>query len=153
MRRVHESHALLTRALLGLLAFGAISALVGGALGVVVNGAGVPLEYLEATPFDSYVIPGLILGVVVGGTQGFAAISTQRRRSYGLLAAAVAGFGMTIWIFVEVTITGYSWLQVVFLGLGIGEIALVLLLLGILHPSRTWSDPRPGARSPGKAPR
>ena len=120
------------RALLGLLYFGAISALAGGVLGVVFNGAGVPLTSLRGTPFTSYLMPGLILGLVVGGTQGLAAITIQRRHPYGPLAAAIAGFGMTIWIFVEVAIIGYSWLQAVYLALGMGELALVLVLLGML---------------------
>jgi hypothetical protein len=120
------------RVLLGLLYFGAISAVAGAILGVAANGAGVPLVYLQGTPFTSFVIPGLILGLVVGGTQGLAAIIVHRRHSYGPLAAAVAGFGMTIWIFVEVVIIGYSWLQAVYLALGIGELALVLVLLGVL---------------------
>lgn len=52
------------RALIVLLYFGAVSAVGGGVLGVVANGAGVPLEYLQGTPLTSYLIPGLILGIV-----------------------------------------------------------------------------------------
>lgn len=119
--------------LLVLLYFGAVSAVAGGVLGVVANGAGVPLESLQGTPFTSYLIPGLILGVVIGGTQGLAAITTQRQDAYSHVAAAVAGFGMIIWIFVELAITGYSWLQAVYLALGVGELLLVLVLLGVLN--------------------
>ncbi|MFM9921273.1 hypothetical protein [Lacisediminihabitans sp. H27-G8] len=115
--------------------FGTISAVAGGFLGVVANGAGVPLEYLQGTPFTSYVVPGLILGVLVGGTQGFAAITTQRQNRYGHVATAVAGFGMILWIFVELAITGYSWLQAVYLALGIIELLLVLVILGVLSPA------------------
>jgi hypothetical protein len=122
------------RLLIVLLYFGALSAIGGGVLGVVANGAGVPLEYLRGTPFTSYLIPGLILGVVIGGTQGFAAISLQRRHPYSYIAATVAGFGMIIWIFVELVITGYSWLQAAYLALGVGELLLVLVLLGVLRP-------------------
>lgn len=121
------------RGLIGLLYLGTISAIGGGVLGVAANGAGVPLTYLEGTPFTSYLLPGLILGLVVGGTQGFAAFATHRHHAYALLAGAVAGFGMIIWIFVELAITGYSWLQSVYLAVGIGELALVLVLLGVLR--------------------
>lgn len=124
------------RALIVLAYFGAVSALGGGVLGIAANGAGVPLEYLRGTPFTSYLIPGLILGVVIGGTQVAAAISVQRRRPYGGVAATIAGAGMIIWIFVELAITGYSWLQSVYLSLGIGELLLVLVLLGVLTPAR-----------------
>jgi hypothetical protein len=123
--------------LLVLLYFGALSALGGAALGVFANGAGVPLEYLQGTPFTSYLIPALILGVVVGGTQGVGAISVQRQFPHRHIAATVAGFGMIIWIFVELAITGYSWLQAVYLALGIGEVLLVMVLMGVLSPAAT----------------
>ncbi len=123
------------RLLIAILYFGTISAIGGGVLGVAANGAGVPLGYLDNTPFDSYLIPGLILGIVVGGTQALAAMATQRRHPRSHIAVVIAGFGMIIWIFVELAITGYSWLQAVYLGLGIGELVLVLVLLGVLRPA------------------
>ena len=43
----------------------------------------------------------------------------------------VAGFAMLIWIFTELAIVGYSWLQSVYFGLGALELILVLALLGI----------------------
>ncbi|MCU1597134.1 MAG: hypothetical protein JWQ47_873 [Glaciihabitans sp.] len=128
--------------LIVLLYFGALSAIGGGVLGVVVNGAGVPLEYLRGTPFTSYLIPGLILGVVIGGTQGLAAITTQRQHPYSSIAATVAGFGMIIWIFVELAITGYSWLQTVYFALGVGELLLVMVLLGVLSPTARARRPQ-----------
>jgi hypothetical protein len=70
---------------------------------------------------------------VVGGTQGLAAITTHRQHPYSSIAATLAGFGMIIWIFVELAITGYSWLQAVYLALGVGELLLVLVLLGVLN--------------------
>jgi hypothetical protein len=133
-------------ALIVLLYFCALSALAGGVLGVAANGAGVPLEYLRATPFPSYLIPGLILGVVVGGTQALAAVAMQRRHPYGLVTATVAGFGMLIWIFVEVAITGYFWLQTLYFALGVGELLLVLLVLGVLSPPTGTRVPRSSGR-------
>ena len=121
--------------LLVLLWFGAVSALAGAVLGVAFNGAGVPLEYLEGTPFTSFVIPGVILGVIVGGTQGLAAVLVHRWHARRWLAASVAGFGMIIWIVVELAITGYIWLQAVYFALGVGEVLLVLVVLGVLSPA------------------
>jgi hypothetical protein len=113
--------------------FGAISAIAGGVLGAAFNGVGMPLEYLTGTPFTSYLGPGLILGLVIGGTQGLAAVMTQRGHPYSRIAASVAGFGMIIWIFVELAvISEYSWLQTLYLALGIGELILVLVLSGVL---------------------
>ena len=52
-----------------------------------------------------------------------------------LLLSAVAGFGMLIWIFVELAlIRHYSWLQAAYFGLGALELILVLVLLGIIPP-------------------
>lgn len=121
--------------LIGLLAFGAVSAVAGGVLGVVVNGAGVPLRYLEGSPFDSFVIPGLLLGVVVGGTQSVAALALVRRHRLALLGSAIAGVGMIVWIFVELAMMlEYSFLQTLYFALGLGEMLAVLGLLGLLSP-------------------
>lgn len=120
---------LIHRTLVVLLVFGAVSSFGGGVLGVFFGGAGVPLGYLEGTPFTTFVVPGLILGVVVGGTQAVAALGLLRRHPWSGLGAAVAGFGMIIWIFVELALIGeFSWLQVVYLALGIAEVSCVLVL-------------------------
>jgi hypothetical protein len=54
---------IVTRLLAALTLYGALSALAGAVLAVAANGAGVPLEYLANSPFPSYAVPGLILGV------------------------------------------------------------------------------------------
>jgi hypothetical protein len=69
---------------------------------------------------------------VVGGTQFAAAIALLRRQRIALLLSAIAGFGMLIWIFVELAIIRqYSWLQSAYFSLGALELILVLTLLGI----------------------
>lgn len=67
-------------------------------------GLGVPREYLAGTPFTTFVVPGLILGIVVGGTQLAASVALLTRRSWAARMSAVAGFGMLIWIFAEMAI-------------------------------------------------
>ena len=115
-----------------------IRSFAGGVLGVFLNGAGVPLAYLENTPFTSYVAPGLILAVVVGGTQVSAAIGQLKRTNRSNALSAVAGFGMLTWIFVELALMSeYSWLQAVYFAVGVAELALVFGLLGILAPLRS----------------
>lgn len=133
------------RVLFWLLTFGAASALAGGVLGVGFNGAGVPLSYLAATPFDSFVIPGLILGLVVGGTQLAGAIAVARRARWSLLLASIAGAGMLIWIFVELAaMTEYSPLQTIYFGLGGAELAAVFILLGVLRPQQAVAQAAAG---------
>jgi len=137
-RRRHAMHLPVSNRivvwLLALLAFfGALSSFAGAILAIAANGAGVPIEYLANSPFSSYVAPGLILGVIVGGTQLAAAIALLARRRAGLLLSVVAGFGMLIWIFIELAIIRqYSWLQAAYFTLGGSELILVLALLGIV---------------------
>jgi len=131
--RLTVPNRLVVRTLRVLLGFGALSAFAGSVLAVGWNGAGVPLAYLATSPFTSYVVPGLVLGLLVGGTQLAAAVALQARRGAALLLSAVAGFGMLIWIFVELAlIRHYSWLQAAYFGLGALELILVLVLLGII---------------------
>jgi hypothetical protein len=122
---------LFSAVLVALLIFGAVSSFGGAVLAIVFNGAGFPLEHLAGTWFPSFLVPGLILGIIVGGTQLVAALALLKGRHWALLAAATAGFAMLIWIFTELAIIGYSWLQSVYFGLGALELLLVLALLGI----------------------
>lgn len=62
-----------------------------------------PVEWLRGTPFGSYVVPGLILAVVVGGSAVVAAAATLISPNAGGLASTVAGVVMG-WIAVEVLI-------------------------------------------------
>jgi len=127
------SNQIVVWTLIVLVVFGALSALLGAVLAIAANGAGVPLEYLKNSPFSSYFIPGLILGVVVGGTQLAAAIALLAKRGIALLLSAVAGFGMLIWIFVELAmIQQFSWLQAAYFILGGLELVLVFALLGLI---------------------
>jgi hypothetical protein len=87
-----------------LVAFSALSGLVGTALAIAANGAGIPPEYLAHSPFSSYFVRCLVLGLLVGGAQLAAPVALLTKRRTALLQSAVAGFGMLIWILVELAI-------------------------------------------------
>jgi len=99
------------RALGVLLAFGAINAVAGGYYGL--SGAkGVPIEWLEESPFRSYFIPSLILLIVVGGSFVTAAVAVFARLRRARPAALAAAVIVTGWLAVQVAIIGYvSWMQ------------------------------------------
>lgn len=70
-----RSHASFVHpALLALTSFSALTA-IGGGVGVLVTGLGIPKSQLEGTPFDSFLVPGLLLAIAVGGSLATAAVS------------------------------------------------------------------------------
>jgi len=104
--------------LVGLLTFNALSALGGGA-GLVTGTLPVPTALLRHTPFDSYVIPGLFLGIAIGGSALVGAIALLAHAKRSRLSAAAA-FIMIGWIAGEtILVEGFSWLQGLYLLTGL----------------------------------
>jgi hypothetical protein len=127
--------------LLVLTAFCMVSAIAGFLFLGPGGAVGWPLEFLEGTPFDSYLWPGLILLLVVGGSQLLAFVLLAMRRTSAPVWTAVAGFAMVIWIIAEqllfqVPDVSGDWillpvLQVVYSAVGLAELGCVLALLGL----------------------
>jgi hypothetical protein len=144
-------------ALLVLEGFVCLTAVAGGVTLVVATlanatpGAVVPaIRYLEGSPFRSYLIPGALLALVVGGTQGIALALVARRSSNALVATVIAAMGLNIWVFVELVVIPFSWLQVVYFVASLAEIALAMLGLGLLEfriSPRSGLRKRSGSRS------
>ena len=89
----------------------ALNAFGGGYYGIA-GAEGVPLEWLKGSPFSNYVIPGIILIVVVGGSALIAAIAVFRKTKYARKAAFICGVIILIWLGVQISIIGYvSWMQ------------------------------------------
>jgi hypothetical protein len=121
------------RVLVGVTLFQALSA-VGGGIGMVTaDGLSMPKSLLADTPVSTFLLPGLILGVVVGGTQTLAAVLLLRRSPSALLWSAVAGFGMVIWIVVEIGLLHVlMWAQLTYVVSGLLQLVLVVALLGVV---------------------
>ena len=119
--------------------FNALSALAGG-IAILAGWLQMPQSMLDSGPFDSFVWPGIILLIVVGGTQTTSLCVLLWRSRTSLVWSALAGFGMIIWIFVETgVIAGLSWLQVLYFGTGTSQLILVLILLGIVSSRRPFT--------------
>ncbi|MDO8898824.1 MAG: hypothetical protein Q7V19_14335 [Bacteroidales bacterium] len=116
-----------------LLAFLALNAFGGGYYGI--SGAeGVSIELLDGSPFESFLIPSLILFIVVGGSALFASIAVFA----GSKIARTASFANVIivfgWLSVQVAIIGYiSWMQPT-----TALLALVILVLTWFLPKRQF---------------
>lgn len=139
--------------LLILTAFSVISTVVGFVYLVPGGGAGWSSEFLAGSPFDSYLWPGVILLVVVGGTQLVAFVVLVMRHASAPFWTAVAGFAMVIWIVAEqllfrVPDVSGQWillpvLQAVFSAIGLAELGCVLAMLGLFDREHAREVMRP----------
>ncbi len=120
-----------------LLAVVSLNAFAGGYLGI--SGAkGVPIEWLNGSPFESYLIPGIILFVIVGGSFLFAAVVVLRKYSYGKIISIAASIILFIWLAVEIYIIGYvSWMQP---ATAVAGLLVLILALFLNEPARKSSS-------------
>jgi hypothetical protein len=105
--------------------FVALTAVMGGitlALGV----DKFPGEWLIGTPFGSYLIPGLILTLFVGGSATVAAVALLRKSGTGALLSFIAGITLIGWLLGErlilpkaVFVPQFFWLEGVYIGAGL----------------------------------
>ena len=113
-------------------AFVGLTAVGGGiALATGLEGDRLPLEYLEGTPFSGYVVPGLILAGVVGGSATAAAIITLRNKQIGGLTSVLAGAIMMGWILGELLLLNqpsWTWIELFYFILGATMAALGLVV-------------------------
>ena len=88
---------------------------IGGSIYAFGGAPDVPREWLEGTPFDSYLVPGVILLVAVGGAMTVAAGSLLLRHPRAPEASIGAGLVLIGWITVQMLIIvpdgGFSLLQ------------------------------------------
>lgn len=126
---------LITTIVVGLTALAGGAALIVGSLDAsLATVLSPPVSHLEGSPFDSYLIPGIILGTVLGGVHLAAFVLVLRRHDRWVLAGAIAAFDALIWIFVQMMFIPFSFLQAFYFTLGLAEVGLVMLALGVLIP-------------------
>lgn len=120
------------RILLAAVAWFSLASALVGMVGLTVGGGlGIPLEWLAGSVFRSYLWPGVILGVVVGGVQALALIAQYRRYRLAWGMHAAAGLVMMIWILVEIAIMlVWSPLHGVYFVAGVVQVVLAVLALG-----------------------
>lgn len=121
-----------------------ITALAGGAalaMGSIwpnlASGISMPTSYLDGSPFSSFLIPGIVLAVLLGGGHAVAFFAQLRRFRYAAFLSAAAAFAALIWIFVQMVYIPFSVLQAVYFAIGVGEVGFVMLSLGVLTPQST----------------
>jgi hypothetical protein len=126
----HSGVIVVTRvALVVLNTFLGLTAVVGG-LGLLLGWyEPPPVKLLRGSPFGSYAIPALFLLVVMGGGGLIAAVALLRRHELGVPTSGVVGVMTIGFEVVQMIIVGFSWLQVLYLVVG---------MLSVLLAVRMW---------------
>ncbi len=146
--RRHGSRASLRRAaritLIVLHGFVALTA-IGGGVALVVGSSSPeaatvltpPDDYLAGSPFDSYLVPGIVLGLVLGSVHVVGLVAQWRDGPLAAAFSAAAGFATLIWIFVQMIYIPFSPLQLAYFAFGLAVCGLVMLELGVLPALRS----------------
>ncbi len=130
---------------------------IGGGIGLVqdpVANIGMPVRVLEGTPFENYLIPGLILLVVVGLFSLFVFVGLLLRWRAAWWLSLASGGGQLIWIITEVALLGNLGASGIALQVVFGVVGAGVVLLALAGPTRLyfgigrWGDGGPGTRRP-----
>lgn len=145
--------------LIAILVLEGVLALAGGVMLVAApsgRSLGMPTAWLEATPFSSFLVPGLLLATALGLLPLFAAVALWRpratprlqrvERALGMdtawLATVAAGAAMMIWIVTQIAMVRmFHPMQAFIFALG------ALVVASSLLPSVRAAHVRPGVRA------
>ncbi len=119
-----------------------IGAAISGALLIVAPSGRLlqaPPDMLKGSPFTDFLLPGLILFLVNGVGQLVASVLSYRMHKWSGYVGAVFGFGLMIWIFVQVNMIGGGHiLQYGYFAVGVVETALAFLVQSSLVKEMRW---------------
>jgi hypothetical protein len=125
--------------LLFLIFFQGLSGLFGGA-GLVLDPSGrslqIPIVWLENSPFENYMIPGIILLIVLGVFPLVVLFALLKKINWAWTGTLLLAIALLIWLGVEILIIGYQAdppLQAIY-----GVVGALMLLLVLLPPVRRY---------------
>lgn len=122
----------------------AASAILGGGLLAIQPSGrllGLSTARLDGTPFRSYLVPGLVLMLAVGGMATIAAVAQLRRALYRQVLTLFAGFTLMVWMVAQIIMLG--WFHPMQPLLVAAALALVLIGLSGLIAKGVWSEAVP----------
>jgi uncharacterized BrkB/YihY/UPF0761 family membrane protein len=97
--------------LMGVLVFQGLSGLGGGLVLVIdPTGAtiGLPLERLEGSPFQDFLVPGLVLLTLLGAGPLLVVVGLRRGHPWSRAAALGIGAMLLVWLAVQILVVGYQ---------------------------------------------
>ena len=99
---------------------------IGGGVTLAIGMDKFPAAWLIGTPFRSYLIPGLILAVAVGGSAAVAVVATLCKPDAGALASMLAGVILLGWLISErlilpkeAFVPQFWWLEAMYIAAGL----------------------------------
>lgn len=117
-----------------LISFVAITSLVSGLIIICYPDGSVmqmSTDLLKTSPFKNFLVPGIVLTVLVGGTNLLAAFFNMKRNSSRYDWALAGGIMTCGWVIVQmILINTLFWLQFVYLGVGIVIMLIAYQLKG-----------------------
>src|SRR6056297_781397 len=129
MKQVQKSYSLYS--LMILMLFQGLSGLLGG-IALVIDPSGellqMPLSILVGSPFNTFLIPGIILLTILGIFPMIIFYGLLERRIWAWTGALAVGIALIIWIGVEIWMIGYHSEPPLQLAYG----ALGLILMGLI---------------------
>jgi hypothetical protein len=119
-------------ALIAVLAFQGLSGVAGG-YGLIADPSGeslgIPIAWLEGSPFTDFLIPGVVLITLLGIVPLFVVYGLWTRRPWAWAASLTVGVVLLVWLGVEIAVIGYEGeppLQAVYTVVAAAIIALTL---------------------------
>lgn len=120
------------RILLILHTFVGIGAMGGGMMAILFpeGPAGMSADALEHSPFNDFLIPGIILFAVIGLGNVFSAVTLLKKSKYQGYVSSVFSWALVIWIIVQcIMLRAIVFLHVIYLILGLVEAMLSAIIL------------------------
>ena len=118
--------------LIALHIFVGIGALAGGLAAIMdpIHPLGVSVELLEHSPFDSYLIPGIILFTVIGLGNILSAFVFHFRLNYHGYISSFFGWALVVWIVVQcIMLRSVVFLHVLYFLIGLIQASLAMAVL------------------------
>jgi hypothetical protein len=119
--------------LMALILFQGISGLFGG-IALIIDPTGellqMPLSMLDGSPFDTFLIPGIILFLILGIFPMIVFYGLWKRTNWAWTGALIVSAALIIWIGVEIWMVGYHPeppLQLIYGLLGLFLLVLVMM--------------------------
>ncbi len=87
----------------------------------------IPTSYLDGTPFDDWLLPGVALFLINGVWPTIVLIATLRQRQWAWLGQVLVGASLLGWLAVQIPVVGFApQFQLTY-----GALALALVSLGL----------------------